>query len=187
VPSLSRSLPSGPNLSAPVTSFSLFRGPGSPVPNRCSRTSPFLSLCRGPALSVPPSTRPPWTSACALAHVAGFLGHDARPHTQLSSYSPASAPRTPLASFHTPSPSMMLCPRRQPPPETRARVPGHPAYRRPLQASRAPPQGETTVLVPNFSYCALCSSNFAFAGARPRRSAVLARWPADLVRFSSPE
>jgi hypothetical protein len=51
---------------------------------------------------------------------------------------------------------------------------------------RAPPRGETPVPVPNFPYCALCSSNFTFAGARPRRSAVLARWPADLARSSSP-
>jgi hypothetical protein len=47
--------------------------------------------------------------------------------------------------------------------------------------SRAPPQGETPVPVPNVPYCALCSSNFAFAGARPRRSAVLAWWLADLA------
>jgi hypothetical protein len=51
----------------------------------------------------------------------------------------------------------------------------------------APPQGETLVPVPNFPYCAKCSSNFAFAGARPRWSAVLAQWPADLARSSSPE
>jgi hypothetical protein len=50
-----------------------------------------------------------------------------------------------------------------------------------------PPRGETPVPVPNFPYCALCSANFSFAGARPRRSAVLARWPADLARSSSPE
>jgi hypothetical protein len=52
---------------------------------------------------------------------------------------------------------------------------------------RAPPRGETLVSVPNFPYSALCSANFAFAGARPRRSAVLARWPADLARSSSPK
>jgi hypothetical protein len=52
---------------------------------------------------------------------------------------------------------------------------------------RASPRGEIPVPVPNFPHCALCSSNFAFAGARPRRSAVLARWPTDLARSSPPE
>jgi hypothetical protein len=51
---------------------------------------------------------------------------------------------------------------------------------------RALPRGETPVPMNNFPYCALCLSNFAFAGARPRWSAVLARWPADLARSSSP-
>jgi hypothetical protein len=50
---------------------------------------------------------------------------------------------------------------------------------------RAPPRGETPVPAPNFPYCALCSTNFAFAGARPRRTAVLSRWPADLAWSSS--
>jgi hypothetical protein len=52
---------------------------------------------------------------------------------------------------------------------------------------RAPPQGETPIPVPNFPYCALCSSNFAFAGARSRRFAMLARCPAVSARSSSPE
>jgi hypothetical protein len=65
-------------------SLSLFRGPGLPVSSRCPHASPFLSLHRGPALSDPPSHRPSWTGVCALAHVAGFLGHDARPRAQLS-------------------------------------------------------------------------------------------------------
>jgi hypothetical protein len=51
---------------------------------------------------------------------------------------------------------------------------------------RAPPRGETPVPVPNFPYCTLCSSNFAFTSALPWRSAVLARWPTDLARSSSP-
>jgi hypothetical protein len=51
---------------------------------------------------------------------------------------------------------------------------------------RVPPRGETLVPVPNFPYCTLCSANFAFAGAQPRRSAVLAWWPVDLARSSSP-
>jgi hypothetical protein len=49
------------------------------------RTPFLLSLRRGPALSVPPPPRSPWTDECALAHVAGFLSHDARPHAQLPS------------------------------------------------------------------------------------------------------
>jgi hypothetical protein len=44
---------------------------------------------------------------------------------------------------------------------------------------RAPPQGEKPVPVPNFRYCALCLANFGIAGAQPRRSTVIARWPAD--------
>jgi hypothetical protein len=45
----------------------------------------------------------------------------------------------------------------------------------------APPRGETPVPMPNFLYCALCSSNFTFAGARPRWYAMLARWSTDLA------
>jgi hypothetical protein len=58
--------------SSPVRSLSLSRGPGSLVPSRCPRASPFLSLCRGPALSVPPSPRLPWTGACDSRTSPGF-------------------------------------------------------------------------------------------------------------------
>jgi hypothetical protein len=99
VPSLSHSLPSGADLSAPVffarslaLSLSQSRGPSSPVPSYCPRASPFLSLHRGPALSVPPSPLSPWTDECALAHVAGFLGHDARPRAQLPFLEPRQCP-----------------------------------------------------------------------------------------------
>jgi hypothetical protein len=51
---------------------------------------------------------------------------------------------------------------------------------------RSPPRGETHLIVPNFPYCALCLANFGTAGARPRRSAVLVRWLANLPRSSSP-
>jgi hypothetical protein len=63
--SLSRSLPSGADLSAPVASparappLSLPRGPGSPVAESLPHASPFLSLRCGPALSASPSPRPP--------------------------------------------------------------------------------------------------------------------------------
>jgi hypothetical protein len=73
-------------------SLSLSRRPGSPVPSRCPRASPFLSLCRGPALLVPPSPLSLWTGECALAHVAGFLGHDARPRAQLPFLEPRQCP-----------------------------------------------------------------------------------------------
>jgi hypothetical protein len=76
----------------PVRSLSLSRGPSSPVPSRCPRASPFLSLHRGSALSVPPSPLSPWIAACALTHVVGFLGHDARPHAQLPFLEPRQCP-----------------------------------------------------------------------------------------------
>ena len=87
---LSRSLPSGADLSAPVSfaralSLSLSRGPGSPVTEPLPRAPFLLSLRRGPTLSVPPPPRSPWTGSSALVHVAGFLGHDARPRAQLPS------------------------------------------------------------------------------------------------------
>jgi hypothetical protein len=40
---------------------------------------------------------------------------------------------------------------------------------------RAQPRGETPLPVPNFPYCALCSVNFTFAGARSWQFVVLAR------------
>jgi hypothetical protein len=51
---------------------------------------------------------------------------------------------------------------------------------------RALPRGETPLPVLNFPSLALCLANFGIIGARPRRSAVLAWWPTDLARYSSP-
>jgi hypothetical protein len=206
-------LTSGPRLSAPVSrarplslahcpvgpiyrrqllhplspSLSLSRGPASPVAESLPRASPFLSLRHGPSLSVPPSSRPPWTSACTLTHVTGFLGHDAAhvpsflfralpaPHTHPSPHFAQlrPLPRSAHATSHHRRPTLVflaieLAGDRPKPP-------------------RAPPQGETPVPVPKFLYYTICSSNFAFASARPRRSAVLARWAADVARSSSPE
>jgi hypothetical protein len=87
--SLSRSLPSGADLSAPVSSPTR---PSSLSASRawfasCRAVAPrvpfsFSTLWACPVRSPPPS---PWTGECALAHVAGFLGHDARPRAQLPS------------------------------------------------------------------------------------------------------
>jgi hypothetical protein len=94
-PSLPRSLPSGVDLSAPVflptppphaLSLSLcLAGLDRQSPSHCPVHPFLLSLCRGPALSVPSPPRSPWTGACALAYVAGFLDHNARPRAQLPS------------------------------------------------------------------------------------------------------
>jgi hypothetical protein len=111
--------------------LSLSCGPGSPTTEPLPRVPPFLSLCRGPALSVPPSPCSPWTGVCALAHVAGFLGHDARPCTQLPFLEPRQCPAlAPRLISHTLALSRAL----PSPSETRARVPDHPARRRPRQA-----------------------------------------------------
>jgi hypothetical protein len=96
-PSFSRSLTSGADISVPVSfarslSLCVSRGPGSPVPSRCPRASPFLSLRRGPALSIPPSPLSPWTGECAHAHVTRFLGHDACPRAQLPFLEPRQCP-----------------------------------------------------------------------------------------------
>jgi hypothetical protein len=140
-PSLAR-CPVGPTcrrqFPSPVRSLSLSlsHGPGSLVPSHCPRASPFLSLRRGPALSVPPSPLSPWTGECALVHVAGFLGHDARPRAQLPFLEPrpcpAHTPRlislsftlshalpTPLAAARDPRP----CSRPSSSPETAPSLP----------------------------------------------------------------
>jgi hypothetical protein len=71
---------------SPACSLSLcLAGPDRQPSSRCPAHPFLLSLHRGPVLSVPPPPRSPWTDACALAHVAGFLGHDARPRAQLPS------------------------------------------------------------------------------------------------------
>jgi hypothetical protein len=150
--------------------------------------APFFSLCavglpcqfcplrtrRGPARAH--SRTSPGFSATTSAHVHSSLlrappvprahpsPHFAQFHPLSRSAHAASSRRRPAPAF----PAVQLARDRSKPP-------------------RAPPRGETPVLVPNFPYCALCSANFTFAGARPRRSAVLARWPADLARSSSPE
>jgi hypothetical protein len=92
----------------------------------------------------------------------------------------------PLASFHTASPSLALCPRCQPPPETRARVPDRPGHRRPRQASPSSAPRWDTCPRAQFSLLHSVLANFGFADAQPRRTTVLARWPTDLAWSSSP-
>jgi hypothetical protein len=139
--SLSRSLPSGAELSAPVpfAPVPLFphclAGPVRQSPSRYPPCPFSLSLRRGPALSAPPSPRPPWTSARALTHVAGILDHDASPRAPAPFLSPAHAHTHSPASIRTAPPSLALCSRRQTSPETRASLLGHLARRRPRQAT----------------------------------------------------
>jgi hypothetical protein len=162
-------------------------GPDCQSSSRCPEHHSFLPLRRGPTLSDPPSSRPPWTSACALAHVAGFLGHDAAhaPSSLLiAPLVPRAHPSPHFAQLHPLSRSALAASHRRRP------APVFPAIQlvgdRPKPA-QALPRGETPVPVPNFPYCALCLSKFTFAGARRRRSAALTRWLADLFRSSSPE
>jgi hypothetical protein len=172
---------------SPALSLSLSRGPGSPVSEPLHCTSPFLSLCRGPALSVLPSPLSPWTGGCALTHVVGFSA-------MTPTHVPSSLLRAPpvphahpsphFAQLHPLSRSAHAASRRRRP------APVFPAIQLTGDRSkpfRAPPRGETPVPVPNFPYCALCSANFTFTGARPRWSTVLAWWPTDLARSCSPE
>jgi hypothetical protein len=149
---------------------------------------PFLlSLRRGPALSVPPlrarrgparahSRTSPDFSATTPAHTPSSLLRappvpHAHPSPQFAQHHPLS--RSTHAASHRwrSAPAFLaiqLAGDRSKPP-------------------RAPSRGETLVPVPNFPYCALCSANFTFAGAWPRWSTVLTRWPADLARSSSLE
>jgi hypothetical protein len=156
--------------------LSLSRGLGSPVAEPLPRASPFLSLRRGPALSDPPSPRPPWTGECALAHVAGFLGHDARAPSSLfrALPVPALAPPPHFAQLRPLSRSALAARHRWRP------APAFPTIQLAgdrAKPPRAPPRGETPLPVLNFPSLALCLANFGIAGAQPRRSTMLARCP----------
>jgi hypothetical protein len=138
---LSRSLPSGADLSAPVSSparpssLSLSRRPGSPVVEALPHASPFLSLRCGPSMSVPPP------AALAVdrrvrTRARCRISQPRCPPTRPAPFlEPRQCPALAPASFYAASPSLALCPRRRQPPETRALVPGHLARRRPRQAS----------------------------------------------------
>jgi hypothetical protein len=166
--------------------LSLSRGPGLPIAESLPR-APFSSLCamdptcqfrplyarRGPARAH--SRTSPDFSGTTLAHAPSSLLR-ALPLPRAHP-SPHFAQLRPLSrSAHTAS-------------RSRRPAPAFPAIQLAEDRSKPPralPRGETLVPVPNFPYCALCSAKFSFAGARPRRSAVLAWWPVDLARSSSP-
>jgi hypothetical protein len=168
-------------------SLSLSRGPASPVAELLPRASPFLSLAmdppcqfRLPRARCGPArahsrTSPGFSATTPLTRPALFLEpyqHPAHTPRLIShSFTLSRALPTPPAAAGDPRP----CSRPSSSPEIAPSLP------------ELHPQGETPVPVPKFLYYAMCSSNFSFAGARPRRSAVLARWPADLARSSSPE
>jgi hypothetical protein len=150
--------------------------------------TPFFSLC---IVGLPCQFRVPRARrGMARAH--------SRTSPDFSATTPAQAPSSLLRA----------------PPVPHARLSPHFAYPRPLSRSalaasrcrrpalafstiqlagdrtkppRAPPRGETPLPVLNFPGFALCLANFGIAGARPRRSTVLAGWPTDLAQSSSSE
>jgi hypothetical protein len=192
-PSLPRSLPSGASLSAPVFFPARFLSLNVSRARSASRRAiaphtPFFSLC---AVGLPYQFRP-------LRVRRGPVRVHSRTSPDFSATTPADAPSSllrapPVPRAHPSSHFAQLHPlsrfahaasrRRRP-------APAFPVIQLAGDRSkppRAPPRGETPIPVPNFRYCALCSANFTFVGARPRRFAVLARWPADIARSSSPE
>jgi hypothetical protein len=193
VPSLPRSLPSGASLLAPVLfpprSLSLFVSRAWSASRRAvAPHAPFFSLC-----AVDP-TCPfrPLRTRCGPARAHSRTSPD------FSATTPAHAPisllRAPQVPRAHPSPHFVqlhpLSRSAHAASRRRRPVPMFPAIQLAGDCSkppRAPPRGETPVPVPNFPYCALCSANCAFAGARSRWSTVLTRCPADLARSSSPE
>jgi hypothetical protein len=196
VRALPRSLPSGANLSAPVSfarspslSLSLSVCLAGPV-RQCRAVAlarPFFYLY---AVGLPCQFRP--LRACrgptrAHSRTSPDFSATTHAHAPSSLFRAPPVPRTrPSPHFAHPRPlsrSALAVRRRRRPEPTFPTI--QLAGDRP-KPPRAPPRGETPVSVPNFPYCALCSSNFAFAGARPRRFTVLARWPVDLARSSSP-
>ena len=182
-------MPSRPNLSTPVTStarstsLSLSRGPGSQVPNRCPPHAPF-SLSTPWACLVRSAFLTPAVDQRVRTRARRRVSRPRRPPTHPAPFLEPRAHLSPhFAQLHPLSRSALASSRRRRPTPAFLAI-ELAGYR--SKPPRAQPRGETPVPMSNFLYCALCSSNFAFAGARPRRSAVLARWPADLALSSSP-
>jgi hypothetical protein len=136
--------------------------------------SAFSARRRGPAHAH--SRTSPGFSATTPAHAPNSL--------LKAPLVPCTHPSPHFAHSHPLSRSALAASRRRRP------VPASPAIQLAgirAKPPRAPPRGVTPVPVPNFPYYALCSSNFTLAGVWPWRSAVLARWPTNLARSSSPE
>jgi hypothetical protein len=172
VPSLSRSLASGADLSSPVfftRAISLSVSWAQIASRRAvAPHAPFFSLC---AVGLPCQFRP-------LHARRGPARAHSRTSPDFSATTPAHTPssllRAPLVPRAHPSPQFaQLHPlsrsahaanrRRRPAPM----FPAIQLARDRSKPPRAPPQRETPVPVPNFLYCALCSANFTFAGAQP--------------------
>jgi hypothetical protein len=189
--SLSRSLPSGADLSVPVSSLArpsslCLAGLVRQLPSRCP-ARPLFFLC---AVGLPCQLRPPRPRrGPASAHSRTSQGFSAT----TSAHAPSSLLRAPPVPCARPSPDFAelhpLSRSAHTASHRRRPVPAFPTVQAAgdrARPPRAPPRGETPVPVPNFPNCALCSTNFGFAGARPWRTTVLAWWPADLARSSSP-
>jgi hypothetical protein len=192
-PSLSRSLPSGADLSTPVSfarSLSISVCLAGPVRqlSSCCPARPLFSFC---VVGLPCQfhlLRARCGPARAHSHTSPGFSTMTPAHAPSSLFRALPVPRAhPSPHFTHPRPlsrSALVARRR------RRSAPAFPTIQLAgdrAKPPRAPPRGETPIPVPNFPYCVLCSSNFAFAGARPRRSAILARWLADLARSISPE
>jgi hypothetical protein len=189
--SLSRSLPAGADLSAPVTSLarslslSVSRARIASSRAVAPRAS-FFSLC---AVGLPCQLRP-------LRARRGPARAHSRTSPDFSTTMPAHVPSSllrarPVPRAHSSPHFAQLHPLSRSAHATRRcrrPAPAFPAIQLTGDCSkppRAPPRDETHVPMPNFPYCAMCSANFTFASAQPRWSVVLARWPADLVWSSS--
>jgi hypothetical protein len=193
VPSLSRSLPSGADLLAPVSSLArpllsiCLTGPVRQLPSHCP-ARPLFFLC---AKGLPCQLRPPRPhrgTVSAHSHTSPDFSATTPAHTPSSLFKappmPRARPSPHFAHLHPLSHSAHAASSRRRPTPAFPTVQAAGDRARP---PRAPPRGETPVPVPNFPYCALCSANFDLAGAQPRQTAVLGRRPADLARSSSRE
>jgi hypothetical protein len=194
VPSLSRSLPSGAGLSAPVSFARSLSISLSVSWAQFASAEPLLPR-------VPFSLSVPWASLVSSSFPALAVDRRVRTRACRRVSRPRRPPTRPAPLFRAPP-----VPRAHPSPHFARLHPlsrsAHAASRRrrPTPAflaiqlagdrskpPRALPRCETPLPVLNFPSFALCLANFGIADARSWRSAVLARWPADLAQSSSPE